>query len=224
MNATILIVDDEPDLLELLSMNLSMEGYDVRTAGTAAAALESIDEQKPDLVLLDVMLPDMSGIELTGKIKNTPATAGLPVILLTAKDKETDIVVGLRVGAEDYITKPFSSAVLIARIETILRRPHAVRDSISAGAIKVIPSRRQVLVEGQNIALSNIEYHLLLAIMKAGGDILSREQLKAALGPSAKSENERIVDVHIATLRKKLGASGRKMIRTVHGHGYRLSS
>lgn len=228
MNATILIVDDEPDLLELLSMNLSMDGYEILTAATAAEALESIGKQRPDLVLLDVMLPDMSGIQLTGKIKNTPETATLPVILLTAKDKDTDIIVGLGVGADDYITKPFSNAVLIARIEAILRRPQAggqdVKGSISAGAIKIIPSRRQALIEGRNIDLTGVEYNLLLALIEASGDILSREQLKAALDPLTKGQKDRVVDTHIATLRKKLGPAGRKMIKTIHGRGYRLSS
>ena len=228
MNAKILIVDDEPDLLELLSMSLQMEGYTITTAETAAAALESIASDPPDLILLDVMLPDISGIQLTGKLKNTPDTAHLPVILLTAKDKDTDVIVGLNIGADDYITKPFSTAILTARVEAVLRRAQGQtqqqpKDSLRSGAITMIPSRRQVTVEDRDISLTAGEYSLLLALMEANGDILTRSQLKDALGPAAKGEKERIVDVHIATLRKKLGPA-RKKIKTIHRHGYRLAS
>ncbi|HIJ67679.1 MAG TPA: response regulator [Planctomycetes bacterium] len=226
MNAKILIVDDEKDLLELLSMNLGAEGYIITTAEDAAQALACIRTNRPDMILLDIMLPDTSGIKLTGKLKNTPETANIPIILLTAKDKETDVVVGLSVGADDYVTKPFSTSVLVARIEAVLRRAYPdheqVREILSAGAITILPAAREVRVHGRLVNLTGGEYNILVALIEAGGSILSREKLKAALGEESKGEKARIIDVHIASLRKKLGPA-RTVIKTVHTRGYRIA-
>jgi DNA-binding response OmpR family regulator len=226
MTAKILIVDDEKDLLELLRMNLGAEGYIITTAENAAQAMASIRTNKPDLILLDVMLPDTSGIQLTGKLKNTPKTADIPIILLTAKDKETDVVVGLSVGADDYVTKPFSTSVLIARMEAVLRRAYPagedVREILAAGPVTIIPTAREVRVHGEPIELTGGEYSILVALIEAGGSILSRTQLKAALGSDAKGAKARIIDVHIASLRKKLGPA-KTIIKTVHSRGYRIA-
>jgi DNA-binding response OmpR family regulator len=226
MTAKILIVDDERDLLELLRMNLGVEGYVITTAENAAQAMASIRTNKPDLILLDIMLPDTSGIQLTGKLKNTPKTADIPIILLTAKDKETDVVVGLSVGADDYVTKPFSTSVLIARIEAVLRRAYPadenVREILAAGPVTIIPAAREVRVHGEPIELTGGEYGILVALIEAGGKILSRSQLKAALGPEAQGAKVRIIDVHIASLRKKLGPA-RTIIKTIHSRGYRIA-
>lgn len=226
MNAKILIVDDEKDLLELLSMNLGAEGFIITTAEDAAQALAAIRTNRPDLILLDIMLPDTSGIKLTGKLKNTPETANIPIILLTAKDKETDVIVGLSVGADDYVTKPFSNSVLVARIEAVLRRTYPadedVREILAAGPVIILPSAREVRVHGQPVELTGGEYGILVALIEAGGSILSRAQLKAALGEEAKGEKARIIDVHIASLRKKLGPA-RTIIKTVHSRGYRIA-
>ncbi len=222
MDARILIVDDEPDLLELLSMSLEQAGFTVFTAQSGAEALASVRTDRPDLVLLDVMLGDVSGVTIAGKLKNTPETAQLPVIMLTAKDSETDMVVGLSVGADDYITKPFSSAVLVARIEAVLRRVNGpVAQRLSAGSVKVDPASRRVVAAGKEIELVGGEYKILVALIEAGGDILTRQQLKDMLGEKARGEQMRIVDVYIASLRKKLG-NCRSVIKTVHGHGYRI--
>jgi len=225
MNARILIVDDEPDVLELISLDLRKEGYIIQQAQNGTEALSSIRTTKPDLVLLDIMLPDMSGVQLTGKLKNTPETADIPIILLTAKDSDTDMVVGLSVGADDYVTKPFSTPVLIARIEAVLRRvlpgPDETREVFSAGPVKIIPVNRQVFVEGRSVELTGGEYSILLALVKSGGAVLSRSELKTVLGEGAHGESERIVDVHIAALRKKMG-SFKGLIKTVHGQGYRI--
>jgi DNA-binding response OmpR family regulator len=226
MNAKILIVDDEKDLLELLSMNLGAEGYIVTTVENAAQALAAVRTNRPDLILLDIMLPDTSGIKLTGKLKNTPNTANIPIILLTAKDKETDMVVGLSVGADDYITKPFSTSVLVARIEAVLRRAYPgdenVREVLAAGPVTILPAAREVRVHGKVVELTGGEFGILVALVEAGGDILSRAQLKTALGEEAKGEKARIIDVHIAALRKKLGAA-KTIIKTVHSRGYRIA-
>lgn len=226
MNAKILIVDDEKDLLELLSMNLGAEGFIITTAEDAAQALAAVRTNRPDLILLDIMLPDTSGIKLTGKLKNTPETANIPIILLTAKDKETDVIVGLSVGADDYVTKPFSNSVLVARIEAVLRRAYPadedVREILAAGPVIILPSAREVRVHGQPVELTGGEYGILVALIEAGGNILSRDQLKSALGEEAKGEKARIIDVHIASLRKKLGPA-RTIIKTVHSRGYRIA-
>ena len=226
MNARILIVDDEKDLLELLRMNLGAEGYVITTAENAAQAMASIRTNKPDLILLDIMLPDTSGIQLTGKLKNTPKTADIPIILLTAKDKETDVVVGLSVGADDYVTKPFSTSVLIARIEAVLRRAYPaeenVREILAAGPVTIIPAAREIRVHGEPIELTGGEYGILVALIEAGGKILSRSQLKTALGLEAQGAKVRIIDVHIASLRKKLGPA-RTIIKTIHSRGYRIA-
>lgn len=227
MNAKILVVDDQRDLLELLTLRLEQEGYSVATALNAALATEQIAKFRPDIILLDILLPDISGIRLTAKLKNDAQTAHIPVILLTAKDSETDIVVGLSVGADDYITKPFSTNVLLARIEAVLRRVYAsqpgqdVQQAISAGPVKIFQSGRKVFIEGQPLELTAAEYRLLEALINAKGNIVTRKEMSQTLPASGQGQNERVVDVHIASMRKKMG-NARNYIRTVHGQGYRV--
>ncbi|MHC5139284.1 MAG: response regulator transcription factor [Planctomycetota bacterium] len=225
MSTEILVVDDQKDLLEMLNMVLTQEGYRVRTAASGNEALAMIAAQKPDLILLDIILGDISGIKLTTKLKHETETTHIPIILLTAKDSETDIIVGLSVGADDYITKPFSTQVLLARIDALLRRAYPaspeVKEILQAGSIRVFLLRRQVFAEGEPVDLTPAEFLILVSLIKAGGDILSREQLRAELGSEAKNSSERIVDVHVAAMRKKLG-SARQSIKTVHGKGYRF--
>lgn len=220
MNAKVLIVDDQKDLVELLSMSLSGEGYIPRTAVTAAEAISSVQQEKPDLILLDILLPDMSGIKLTTQWKNDVKTAKIPIILLTAKDSETDIIVGLSVGADDYITKPFSTKVLLARMDAVLRRAYPDGDTIkqvlSAGPVRMFPSGRQVFVESRPVALTGAEFNILLALIEARDKVLSRADLSKLLD----GDNGRIVDVHIASIRRKFGIA-RNFIKTVHGQGYR---
>ena len=222
MNAKILLVDDEPDVREPLKFNLEREGYTVTTAATAAEAMACVKKASPDLILLDVMLPDMPGTKLASQLKNNIATAAIPIILLTGKDKETDIIVGLGMGADDYVTKPFSTAVLIARIEAQLRRIAAGRredDTLIAGSVKIIPAAQQVFVDSAPVELTLAEFKILCALVRANGTILSREKLMDEFGRNS-SVTERIIDVHIAALRKKLGPA-RTIIKTVHRTGYR---
>lgn len=224
MNAKILIVDDQPDLLELLQMALEQEGFRVRTAASGAAALEAIASDKPDLILLDIVLGDISGIKLTTRLKNSDQTSQIPIILLTAKDSETDIIVGLSVGADDYITKPFSTKVLLARMEAVLRRaypePQPVREILQAGPVKIFPAGRQLFVEGAPVDVTPAEFTILSTLIKAAGAIVTRLELAQLISPGQAVTNERVVDVHIAALRKKLG-KGRYIIKTIHGKGYR---
>ncbi len=221
----VLVVDDQRDLLELLGMALEQEGYRVKTAASGAEAIEVLAAEKPDLILLDIILGDMSGIKLTTRWKNDAETAHIPIILLTAKDSETDIIVGLSVGADDYITKPFSTRVLLARMEAVLRRaypePTTVREILSAGPVRLFPAGRQAFVEGTPVDLTGAEFNILTALIKAGGEILSREDLLVLMVPNpADGGNVRVVDVHMAALRKKLGKA-RNIVKTVHGKGYR---
>lgn len=208
-------------------MNLEAEGYAVNTAPSGAEALGSIQAQKPDLIVLDIMLGDMSGVQLAARLKNTPETAAIPIIMLTAKDSETDMIVGLSVGADDYITKPFNTKVLVARMQAVMRRAlpvqKNVREILSVGPLKIIPAARQVLVNGKDVELAEAEYNILLALVKAGGDILSRDDLRGILATPGASENERIVDVHVGALRKKLGQA-KNIVKTVHKRGYRFNA
>lgn len=223
MTRKILVVDDEPDQLDLLEMNLGQEGFLVHTAANAAEARAAIRAEKPDLILLDIILPDASGIKLAAQLKHSPHTADVPIIMLTAKDTETDVVVGLSVGADDYITKPFSIAVLLARIEAVLRRvyetPEVSENVLLAGPVKIIPANHQVFVDDKPVGLTVSEFTILTALVRAGGAVLSREQLIRQLG--SEGSGERIIPVHISCLRKKLGPA-RDVIKTVHGIGYRI--
>lgn len=226
MKETILVVDDQQDLLDLMSMSLSQEGYRVRTALSGEEALGLIESQPPDLILLDILLGDISGIQLTARLKNSEKTAAIPIILLTAKDTETDIIVGLSVGADDYITKPFSIQVLLARMEAVLRRIRIIHPNIqeilTTGSLRVFPSGRQVFVEGKPVDLTPAEFDILVELIRAEGAIRSREDLLVVIGAGQSSDNERIVDVHVAALRKKLGPA-RNLVKTVHGRGYRVT-
>jgi DNA-binding response OmpR family regulator len=220
----ILVVDDEPELCRLLQMSLEDAGYEVHTAQNAAEMTAEIERDKPDLIVLDVMLPDVSGVKLTGQLKNRPETASIPVILLTAKDSETDILVGFNMGADDYVTKPFSTAVLVARIEAVLRRHtrEAVEQPVVvAGPIRVLTASRQVFVGQESIELTPAEFAILACLVKAKGAVVSRQQLVQRIGSENVRSAERIINVHVSALRKKLGPA-RKYIKTVHGAGYRV--
>ena len=226
MNAKLLIVDDEKDMLELLTMSLEAEGYVVCTAINGQEASAMLAVEKPDLILMDVMLGDMSGVNLTAKIKNNPDTQDIPVIMLSAKDSETDVIVGLRVGADDYVTKPFSTQILLARIEAVLKRisrADVVSDkTLIAGPIKVLMASQQALAAGKDIELTTAELSILVALMRAGGSLVTRTELKTILGSESAGQQDRIVDVHVAAIRKKLGEY-KTIIKTVHKQGYRLN-
>jgi DNA-binding response OmpR family regulator len=225
MARKILVVDDDADQRALLEMNLEQEGFLVRTAADAAEARAAIRAEKPDLILLDIILPDTSGIKLAAQFKHSSNTAAIPIIMLTAKDAETDMVVSLSVGADDYVTKPFSMAVLLARIEAVLRRVYETsevsEDVFLAGPIKIIPANHQVFVDDKPVELTVAEFTILAALLKAGGAVLSREQLMSQLG--SEGNGERIIPVHVSCLRKKLGPA-RNIVKTVHGVGYRIEA
>jgi two-component system phosphate regulon response regulator PhoB len=224
-NRLILIVEDERDLAELIAMNLEKDGFRISWAGDGRSALRKVAEERPDLVLLDLMLPELGGTEVASRIRTDPSTAGIPIIMLTAKTDEVDQLVGLGVGADDYITKPFSVKVLMARIETILRRSAAAPAPAQSAMLKLAGAElnldtHEVNVDGEPVKLTLTEFRLLAALIQASGRVLSRQHLMSrAMGPGI-TVTERTIDVHMTAVRKKLGPYG-SCIVTVRGVGYR---
>ena len=221
---TILVVDDEEDVLELVKYNLEKNGYRVTTASTGEEAISKARSIVPNLVLLDLMLPGIDGLEVCKQLKSNPKTEQVPVIMLTAKGEESDVVVGLEVGADDYITKPFSPKVLIARIRRILHRSIAQqRDSfpVKIHEINIDPSRHEVLVKGKRTDLTYTEFKILYALARRPGIVFTRYQIVDAVHGNDYLVTERAVDVQIVSLRRKLGPYG-KYIETVRGIGYRF--
>jgi DNA-binding response OmpR family regulator len=224
-NKRIVIVEDERDMADLVATRLRREGYEVEVANDGIEGLTLIRSKPPDLVLLDIMLPGMPGTEIAAKLRDDPRTVAVPIIMLTAKSEESDIVVGLRFGADDYVTKPFSMSVLVARIDALLRRaaspqPQA-KAAFKAGPLLIDQQRYLVELEGRPLALTLTEFRLLAALAAANGRVLSRNQLMdQAMGLDV-VVTDRTIDVHITTLRRKLGKA-RECIQTVRGVGYRF--
>lgn len=222
----VLIVEDERDLAQMLSYNLEQAGFDAQVVHDGRSALEVIGRDPPDLIVLDWMIPHLAGTEVATRVRTAPATSGIPIIMLTARTDELDQVVGLTVGADDYVTKPFSMKVLVARIEALLRRSAEAPpspDGLRLGAILIDPATHQVSVENRPVHLTLTEFRLLTALVQAGGRILSRGQLMSrAMGPGV-TVTERTIDVHITSIRKKLGVHG-DLVHTVRGVGYRAST
>ncbi len=221
----VLVVEDESALVEILRYNLEKEGFRVSAATDGEEALTAIAEQKPDLVVLDWMLPLVSGLEICRQLRRKPETRDLPVIMLTARGEETDRVRGLEIGADDYITKPFSPGELVARVRAVLRRakPGATADLLTyAGVVMDLVSHR-VLRNGQPIHLGPTEFRLLRFLMERPGRVYSREQLLDAVWGRDIYVEARTVDVHIRRLRKAMNGPGDvDLIRTVRSAGYAL--
>ncbi len=220
----ILVVDDERDLVELIAMNLQRNGYEVVTAHDGATGLDLARKQRPDLVVLDVMMPGLSGRDVTMALRSDPETSAMPILMLTAKTEETDIIVGLSMGADDYVTKPFSMKVLMARVAAVLRRKAAIEPAqaiLAAGPVVIDQSKHEVTVAGRSVNLTPTEFKLLTGIFSARGRVLSRDQLMDRAMGTEVFVTDRAIDVHITALRKKLGESA-WMIHTMRGVGYRL--
>lgn len=225
----ILVVEDERDLVELLEINLRRAGYQVSSATDGRDGLAKARSVSPDLVILDLMLPGLPGSEIAQKLRAEPVTAGIPIIMLTARADEVDQIVGLTIGADDYITKPFSMKVLLARVQAVLRRATdspKPAERLRLGPIEVEPGSHQVWVAGDLVQLTLTEFRLLASLLLARGRVLSRADLMArAMGPGV-LVTERTIDVHITALRRKLSQDGGEagsLIRTVRGVGYRAS-
>jgi len=212
-------------MADLVAKRLEREGYHVEAAYDGLAGLELIRAQPPDLAIVDIMLPRLSGTDLVSQMRQDPRTAGVPVIMMTAKGTESDIVGGLRLGADDYVTKPFSLSVMVARVGAVLRRTAAAAPAagtIRAGPIAIDANRHLVEVNGKAVALTLTEFRLLVALAAARERVLTRSQLiDHAMGVNV-IVTDRTIDVHMTSLRRKLGGA-RSAVRTVRGVGYRLS-
>jgi two-component system alkaline phosphatase synthesis response regulator PhoP len=221
----ILAVEDEMDILDVIRYNLEKEGYPVVTATTGEEAIDKAREEQPDLILLDLMLPEMDGFDVCKIIKNDPLTASIPILMVTAKGEESDIVTGLELGAEDYITKPFHPRVLIARVRAALRRrkkiPMNGSSSIQIHTLFLNPGRYEVRVEGERLDLTATEFHILHFLMQHPGWVYTRSQIIDSVKGADYPVTDRSIDVQIVGLRKKLKSAG-QYIETVRGIGYRF--
>jgi len=222
---TILVVEDEEDIRELLKYNLEKEGYQVFGAATGEAALKNVRDRLPDLILLDLMLPGIDGLEVCRRIKGEAQTRHLPIVMLTAKGEEADIVTGLELGADDYVTKPFSPRVLLARLRAALRRrslplPPATAP-LKADELVIHPGRHEVLLKGQPIQLTVTEFRLLHLLVRKPGWVFTRSQIVNEIHGDDYPVSDRSIDVQIVSLRKKLGALG-SHLETIRGIGYRF--
>lgn len=216
MNARILVVDDEEDICAILKFNLSKEGYKVVTANSAEEAL-TLDIASFNLLLLDVMMGGMSGFELTHRLKADPATAGVPVIFITARDTEDDAVEGLDIGADDYISKPFSIREVVSRVKAVLRRTAAIPDA--SKGIFIDDEKKVVTVDGAAVALTRIEYEIFKLLFTNKGKVFPREDILSKVWPDDVIVTDRTVDVNITRLRKKIGEYGNRIVSR-HGFGY----
>jgi DNA-binding response OmpR family regulator len=225
MTGRVLIVEDEPDIRDLLAYHLEREGYQVSACRSGADALRRVRSSSPDLVLLDLMLPEMNGLEVCRRLRGDQTTSALPIVMLTARDEEVDRILGLELGADDYIVKPFSPKEVVARVRAVLRRSRVVAPSapVVVGKLVVDVARHTVRADGLPVALTPKEFDLLRALAEAHGRVLSREfLLDRVWGYAAAGEIEsRTVDVHVRRLRVKLGEEGRRIV-TVKSVGYRL--
>ncbi len=223
---TVVIVDDEEDIVELVSHHLKREGFLVKEFYKGRDFFSYLDSIIPDLIILDIMLPGMDGLEICKILKSKPKTSSIPIIMLTAKAGEADVVVGLELGADDYVIKPFSPRELVARVKTILRRLHAGEGTdhiIKLGALSINPDKYEVMVEGRSVDLTTTEFKILEVLSERRGFVFSRDQLlkKKRLWGDDKLVYDRTIDVHIKNLREKLGNAG-DMIKTIRGVGYKL--
>jgi two-component system phosphate regulon response regulator PhoB len=218
----VLIVDDDPDIQKLVSYNLDQAGFRVSTAATGLAALESVQEQPPDLIILDIMLPDLDGLEVCRKIRQHDKSRRIPIIMLTARGEEIDRVVGFELGADDYVMKPFSPRELVLRVKSIFRRMgEDTNDVLRVGDIRLLPQRRQLLIGNRLVALTSKEFDLLEELMRAGGNVLTREILMNKVWGYHTEATSRTLDTHVRRLREKLGDQA-VHLETVYKVGYRM--
>ncbi|MGB1660677.1 MAG: response regulator [Planctomycetota bacterium] len=223
----IIVVEDEADILDVIEYNLTREGYKVLGFRDGEQGLEAIRGEDPQLVLLDLMLPGMDGIEICKKVKEDPVTRDVPVIMITAKTEESDVVLGLGVGADDYVSKPFSPKELVARVKAVLRRAPLKEtviksDRITRDGFVIDNTRHEVTLDGEPVTMTATEFKMLHFLASHPGRVFSREQLLSKVVGSDTVVIDRNVDVHIRSIRKKLGENHRSLIDTVRGVGYRF--
>jgi DNA-binding response OmpR family regulator len=225
MTHRILVVDDEPDITALVAYHLAKAGFRVSTAHNGPDALKAAREERPDMIILDLMLPGISGYDVLAELRQREETRDVGVILLTARREEPDRIRGLTLGADDYLTKPFSPRELVARVRALLRRverrPAPPGDAVSFGELEIDPAARQVRLGGEVVHLTPTEFDLLVLLSARPGVVFSREQLLAEVWGWRDGSGQRTVDSHVRGLRRKLGAD---LVRTVHGVGYALEA
>ncbi|MCK5125856.1 MAG: response regulator [candidate division Zixibacteria bacterium] len=222
--AKILVVEDEKDILELITYNLSREGYQVQGVDSGESAMLAVKSTIPDLILLDLMLPGVDGLDICRFLRNRPDTLHVPIIMVTAKGEDSDIVAGLELGADDYVIKPFSPRVLLARVKAVLRRTEEDIDEDSSFSIydlKINPGRHEVLFQNNRIDLTSTEFRLLQLLARRPGWVFTRYQIVDSIHGDDYPVTDRSVDVQVVGLRKKLGGAG-AYIETVRGVGYRF--
>ena len=225
---TILVIDDEPDILDMLSFHLEKEGFIVHPADSGEKGIKLCEHIKPDLILLDIMMPGMDGHQVCYRLKTNPDFNAIPIVMLTAKQDETDEVVGLKIGADDYIKKPFSPRVLIARIHSVLRRQENKEslDNVDAkivrGKLTLHLNSREVTIGDRKLELTAIEFRILKLLAQHPHWVMNREKIIQEVMGEDSFSTLRTIDVHMSSLRKKLGSDS-TFIKTVHGAGYKFS-
>ena len=221
----ILVVDDEADILELVRYNLAREGYSVSCATSGEEALKALASEPVDLIILDLMLPGIDGLEVARRLKENSGSRETPIVMLSAKGEEADIVTGLELGADDYVTKPFSPRILIARVKAVLRRrsgaSEAESEVLTVRELSIHTGRRHVTAKGRSLDLTYTEFQVLYFLARRPGWVFTRSQIVDAVRGDDYPVTDRSVDVQIVGLRKKLGSLG-KYIETVRGVGYRF--
>jgi len=228
----VLIVEDDPEIAELMRLHVDREGYSARVVGSGRDALEAVTRRRPDLLILDIMLPDLDGLEVTRRLKRDPETSNLNILMVSARGEESDIVAGLELGADDYVTKPFSPRVLIARVRSVLRRagengdvatPSDATVSLLGGDLIIDPAQHTVSLRGEELHLTLTEFRLLHYLSRRPGFVRTRDQIVSEIRGAGTVLSSRAVDVHVASLRRKLGEIG-WLIETVRGVGYRCAT
>lgn len=230
--AHVLIVEDDPEIAELIRLHVDREGFTSRVASGGLEALEAVERRKPDLLILDIMLPDLDGLEITRRLKRAAATSGISILMVSARGEESDIVAGLELGADDYVTKPFSPRVLVARVRNLVRRSEEgpvsgeggdQTVSLLGGDLKIDPGQHSVTIRSEELQLTLTEFRLLYYLARRPGFVRTRDQIVTEVRGEGTVLSSRAVDVHVASLRRKLGDIG-WLIETVRGVGYRCAT
>ncbi len=227
LTKTIAIIEDDNDILELIALHIQKAGFKAKKFTNGEAFFRYLKTDKPDLLILDLMLPDIDGLEICKTLRDKPETSKIPIIILTAKIDEIDRVIGLELGADDYVTKPFSPRELVARIKAVMRRIYGKEEKHEilpiADMLTIDVNKMEVYVEGKKVDLTLTEFKILETLSKKPEWVFSREQLLNAIWGIGKSVTDRTIDVHITNLRKKLGKAG-KLIKSVRGVGYKITN
>ena len=220
----VLIVDDDDDIQKLVTYNLKLAGFGALTATTGRQALERIGRELPDIIILDLMLPDIDGNEVCRIVRKNKTTSHIPILMLTARSEEIDRILGFELGADDYVTKPFSPRELVLRVKSILRRGRDTSaEIIRVGNIRILPGKRQCFVDKRRVSLTAKEYDLLLELAKAGGDVLTRDYLLEQVWGYSGETTSRTLDTHVRRLREKLGPEASRL-ETVRSVGFRMAN